>query len=378
MKYIGFPSPSYPLAVRLKKTVTLKKTNNMTANSILYFPSIEFHSDEWVKSSLLLWDNVYRIVPADYKPRDNNSIREFVDCELVRNITLDANDVKQTGDEFLELCQSLPFIPAGLEPSDEDRIHPDKIDKRLYPSLDKIADNFLHDGWLHLSKELARGYMFYLAKTVAKRRNLVRGTNDSDSWSVAPYFTEQANFDDFMCNEEAEGFYCSLLLEDLIPRNIGSVPAKDIIRFVEKRKELKEQLRIKLDLLFAKLALIENKDQAFVEVNDFISQVEYDKKELRKSMDFWRSGIQSSLFAVGVPTTLTALGAFGLSGDPFAAKKIAGSIMIGAVASYTDYKKTVKTDRDSSYASYLIQVDKLAKPDLPYELMRNLEEFIND
>jgi hypothetical protein len=181
-----------------------------------------------------------------------------------------------------------------------------------------------------------------------------------------------------MCNEEAEGFYCSLLLEDLIPQNIGSVPAKDIIRFVEKRKELKEQLRIKLDLLFAKLALIENKDQAFVEVNDFISQVEYDKKELRQSMDFWRSGIQSSLFAVGVPTTLTALGAFGLSGDPFAAKKIAGSIMIGAVASYTDYKKTVKTDRDSSYASYLIQVDKLAKPDLPYELMRNLEEFIND
>lgn len=350
----------------------------MTANSILYYPSIEFHSDEWVKSSLLLWDSVYRIVPADYKPYDSHSIREFADSGLVRDVNLDESDVKQTGDEFIELCDSLPFIPAGLEPGDEDRIHPDKIDKRLYPSLEKIADNFLHHGWLHLSKELARGYMFYLAKTVAQRRNLVRGTDDSDCWSIAPYFTEQANFDDFMCNEEAEGFYCSLFLEDLIPKNIGGVPAKEIITFVEQRKDLKEQLRIKLDTLFAKLSLIDNKEQAYIEVNDFLAQVDYDKKELRKSMGFWKSGIPSSLFAVGVPTTLTALGALGLSGDAFTAKKIASSILIGAVASYTDYNKTVKHNRDSSYVSYLLQVDKLVRPDLPYRLMRNLEEFIND
>ena len=350
----------------------------MTANSILYYPSIEFQSDEWVKSSLLLWDSVYRIVPADYKPYDNDSIREFTDSGLIRDVYLDESDVKQTGDEFLELCDSLPFVPAGLEPGDYDRIHPDKIDSRLYPSLEKIANNFLQDGWLQLSKELARGYMFYLGKTVAQRRNLVRGTDDSDSWSIAPYFTEQANFDDFMCNEESDGFYCSLFLEDLIPRNIGNVTAKEIIKFVEKRKDLKEQLRIKLDSLLAKLALIENKDQAFIEVNDFLMQVAFDKKELRKSMDFWKTDIPSSLFAVGVPITLTALGAFGLSGDAFTAKKIASSILIGAVASYSDYKKTVKSNRDSSYASYLLQVDKLVSPDLSYRLMRNLEEFIND
>lgn len=350
----------------------------MPANSILYYPSIEFHSDEWVKSSLLLWDNVYRIVPSGYDPNDNDTIREFVDSDLVRDVNLDDSDVKQTGDEFLELCDTLPFVPAGLVPSDDDRIHPDKIDKRLYPSLEKIADNFLHDGWLHLSKELARGYMFYLAKTVAQRRNFVRGTDDSDCWSIAPYFTEQANFDELMCDGEAEGFYCSLFLEDLIPQNIGDVSAKEIIKFVEKRKGLKEQLRIKLESLFSKLVLIENKEQAFVEVNDFLAQVEFDKKELRKSMHFWKSDIPSSLFAVGVPTTLTALGAFGLAGDVFTAKKITSSILIGAVASYSDYKKTIKNNRDSSYVSYLLQVDKLVRPGLPYKFMRNLEEFIND
>ena len=126
------------------------------------------------------------------------------------------------------------------------------------------------------------------------------------------------------------------------------------------------------------MALIESKDQAFIEVNDFIKQVEKNKTELRKSMDFWKSGIRSSVFAGGVPTSLTAFGAFGIDGDPFKASKIAGSILIGAVASYMNFKDTKRIDRDSSYASYLIQVDDLVRPDLPYRMMRNLEEFIND
>lgn len=113
-------------------------------------------------------------------------------------------------------------------------------------------------------------------------------------------------------------------------------------------------------------------------MNDFLKQVEEDKSELRKSMDFWKSDIPSSLFVVGVPTTLTAMGALGLSGEPFAAHKIASSVLIGAVASYSDFSKTKKQNRDSSYASYLIQVDKLVKPNTPYRLMRNFEEFMND
>ncbi len=350
----------------------------MTSNSILYYPSIEFHSDEWVKSSLLLWDNVYRIVPREYQPEDNYSIKAFVDSDLVRNIYLDETDVQKTGTEFMELYENLPFVPDGLEVGDEDRIHPEKIDKRLYPSLERIADNFLHDGWLLLPRELARGYMFYLAKTVAQRRNLVRGTDDSDSWSIAPFFTEEANFDDFVCNEQAEGFYCSLFLQDLVPQDIGNVSAKKIIQFVERRKDLKYQLRIKLDLLCQKLTTIESKEHAMLEVNDFLQQVEQDKAELRNSMDFWKSGRGSSLFAVGVPTTLTAIGALGLSGEPFSAHKIASSILIGAVASYSNFSKIKRQDRDSSYASYLIQVDKLVKPNTPYRLMRNFEEFLND
>ena len=48
--------------------------NSKISDYILYYPSIEFQSMDWVKSSILLWDNVYRIVPKGYEPNDLESI----------------------------------------------------------------------------------------------------------------------------------------------------------------------------------------------------------------------------------------------------------------------------------------------------------------
>lgn len=40
----------------------------MKPDSILYYPHIEFQDEAWVKSSLLLWNHVYRIVPSLHQP----------------------------------------------------------------------------------------------------------------------------------------------------------------------------------------------------------------------------------------------------------------------------------------------------------------------
>lgn len=351
----------------------------MLSNAILYYPRIEFQSEEWVKSSLLLWDNIYRIVPADYVPNDSRTIKEFYDNDLIRNITLTETDIKRTGEEFSDIYNNLQFTPAGLEPDDYDRIHPDKIDQRLYPFLNSISDNFLKDGWLHLPREVARGYMFYLSKTVAQRRNLVRGTNDSDSWSIAPFFTEDLNFDEFAYSNGAEGYYCSLFLEDLIPANIGEVASSTLINFVSERRSLKESLRLKLNTLNEKIAAVVDKEQVYSEVQDFLTEVEKEKKELKRSMDFQSSSnARSSIFSIGIPVGLTALGALGLMGDPFSLTKISSSISLAGLAAYSDYKKTLATQRDSSYVSYLLEVDKLPTFSYANRLARNFEEFLND
>ena len=60
----------------------------MKPDSILYYPHIEFHNVAWVKSSLLLWNHVYRIVPEGYVPNDSDDIKALVDEDLVREIKL--------------------------------------------------------------------------------------------------------------------------------------------------------------------------------------------------------------------------------------------------------------------------------------------------
>ena len=51
----------------------------MKPDSILYYPHIEFQNVAWVKSSLLLWNHVYRIVPEGYVPNDNDDIKALID-----------------------------------------------------------------------------------------------------------------------------------------------------------------------------------------------------------------------------------------------------------------------------------------------------------
>lgn len=350
----------------------------MKPDSILYYPHIEFQNEAWVKSSLLLWDHVYRIVPRGYTPNDSDDVKVLVDADLVRNITLDDSDRDETLDEFLRLCDKIEkHLPAGLVPSDEDRIHPDKIDNRLYPYLDLIGEHFIDESqWLHLSKELARGYMFKLSQVVARRRYLNKGTDDLDAWSINPYFCENANFGEFLQDKEAKGFFCSVTLEDVIPANIGGVSSHELVTFINSRKDERKLLRDKFDDLTNHLAMISNIQHADQVNQDFITELIESKDLYRKSMDNWRE-IKALPISTGVPVSLTALGYLvGVNANPFSISTIAAGLGIGGICCYADFYRAKKR-RDPSYASYLIGVDKLCK-NVTKESYTRLEEFIND
>ena len=46
---------------------------SFASRSILYYPTIEFQSETWVKASLLFWDKIYRIVPANYSGKNGEN-----------------------------------------------------------------------------------------------------------------------------------------------------------------------------------------------------------------------------------------------------------------------------------------------------------------
>lgn len=221
----------------------------------------------------------------------------------------------------------------------------------MYPYLDLIGEHFIDEyNWLHLSKELARGYMFKLSQVVARIRNLNRGTDDIDAWSINPYFCENGNFGDFLQDSDAKGFFCSVTLEDVIPENIGDVRSSDLISFVKKRKDERRLLREKFDDFTSHLAKISNLQHAGQINMDFVKELTESKEEYRKSMGPWKDFAARSI-TTGVPvslTTLETLRSFNSPEfDPFNLISIAGSLVVGAICSYLNFYRA-KTNRGPS------------------------------
>ena len=56
--------------------------------------------------------------------------------------------------------------------------------------------------------------MFKLSQVVARIRNLNRGTDDLDAWSINPFFSENGNSGEILHDPEAKGFFCSVTLSN--------------------------------------------------------------------------------------------------------------------------------------------------------------------
>jgi hypothetical protein len=73
----------------------------------LYYPSIMFKDDSWVKCAALYWDKMGRIVPSDYKPDDSTTVRQLTEeLGFVVNFEPSAEDLKAVAGIFLDLLNS--------------------------------------------------------------------------------------------------------------------------------------------------------------------------------------------------------------------------------------------------------------------------------
>ena len=330
---------------------------------VLYFPSIEFQSDNWVKSSLLYWDKIYRIVPENYEPNDSELILEAKEKDLIRNIVLDEKEIRATGDMFLEFTKHLEFLPAGLEAgSDYHSVHADKIDSRLYPSLHELGNIYNKDGWLNFPTELARGYMFYLATVVAKNRGgFSMSTDNLDSWVMSSFFTENGNFNEYTYDRNAEGYYSSLIIDGFIPADLSNVSIDSIVNFCDDEKEQKNKFRNQISNFATSLSKCKNSDTVGELIEDYNLEIKNAKSDLKGSMSFiskLKPCFYTSLIA-GIPLAKSAFDYIaGCTQDQFDYNLIGESFAITAVACYKDYSQAKTHRKQNTFASYLIDIDK--------------------
>lgn len=347
--------------------------------SVLYYPSIEIASDRWLKATLLLWDCVYRIVPTTYTPSDSFPVRTAAENGLVRPIILESEDFSAICGEFKSFLKKLPWLPAGLHGGRTNRLHKEKIDAQLYPALEKLATKVDPDGFLELPCNLSRGYMMYLAKSVSARRNLATVTDDRHAWTISPYFRERANFGECVYDREAPALHCSLIFCDLVPSSLVDLDMRQIIDFVEKRKDERSQLRQTIQTFADEIAMCQSESHAAELRAHYVARLEKAKDNFRRSMDFCSPNERYALLTLGIPVSATVFGALGQLGDPFDIWKVGASVLMGAIAAYAKHKKVKAANRRESDVSYLVDIDEeLIERNAVPRYDRIFEEFIND
>jgi hypothetical protein len=225
--------------------------------NILYYPTINIPTNDWLKNAVLYWDEVSSIVPKDYKDKplvNLNSDIDYLMCEgefrAIKPDTLIKENwkmLKQFQDEMIEIIESpqfksvydkrlgsysrihdykVPKTAMGKGPM----IHQDKISMSLIDFLKdkglarKIKDN--HE-WLMFERTTALVYMSVLAKYLAyvDKQQTVIGTD------LAVY--EKLNFQPLSDGEVSAVLSCDL--RGLIPSPGSQVKIKDIVKFKRKR-----------------------------------------------------------------------------------------------------------------------------------------------
>lgn len=355
------------------------------SKEVLYYPTIEFFDETWLKASLCIWDKIYRIVPPSYNPKDSGEVKIAVDNGLVEDIRLNKSDLAQTAELFELYLDDAPIVPAAVEGWENInvRLHHEKVDARILPILESMAKKFDPDGFLSISKEVANIYMLFLADVVSKRRCINKLTDDGDMFAIMHYFANDANFDELIYNEEAKETTSSLVIASLLPKDLQYMNINEVIKFREKTDESRIAFRQSIDELVSELCHIEDTDFVKERITEFQKNIEKNNKAIIKQAGKGLKDFAYSLLSIGLPTSMSALTLLSDGNNVYDLTQIGNACFIGVVSALANATQTKRQNWKNTDSFYYHQLDKVfgSKKGLRFTIPsfhRIYEEFIND
>jgi hypothetical protein len=169
------------------------------ANQALYYPWIEIRDEQWLKTSLLYWDELRTIVPESIEtPYTTNSTRFLSDEGILRPIRVrsDMEEIEDISDSVLTYLSTNEGarvvatngyknsviheekLPYKFEQFAD--IHPEKLPIRIRHELRHLFKKSDRDGsWLSVDSGFADFYMTLLASKLSERTGSSLVTADS-------------------------------------------------------------------------------------------------------------------------------------------------------------------------------------------------------
>jgi len=333
--------------------------NNFFSNRVLYYPHIEFIDDTWLKCAILLWDKVYRIVPQSYVPKDSDDVIVAIENNFVHKIQLTQDDLEQTAKAFIDFTESIPFKPSGFSSSTYDvRLHSEKIDSRIIDYFKERSHGFLQNGFLRIDRDIANGYMFFLASTIARRRNIQKATDDIDMYSAMTYFDYDGQFDEDISSSLREEGVLNIIVENLIPADISTLPMSTIIDISNASKKSKIDFREKLSKTAIEMTKIEEPEFMKELLNDFKSDMLMVNVEKRKALSEFIKETAISYLYLGLPVCVASViqTFFKNPSEFISTNAISQGLMLSGVSTLADSGKRFRASWNEKKNNYLLQI----------------------
>ncbi len=389
------------------------------ARRCLYYPFIHFRDDAWLKLSALYWDDVTRIVPRAYTPRDNREVRALEDAGVLKRV--DPSSYEQpVGSLFTvlldryaaKLVRRYDISQRDGWPANPERfgvktgrvssqslafIHCSKLEPALLEQLLKLKLAVpSHDRrWLGMHPAIVSAYMIALAGEISRRRGLqpisdnvthVSGVTSCTVEDLAralvgdvnlskkrPLTTEAASKRGKAPDLAAERV-AFVTLRMVLPGRLDGVSAKRILELRARHGGARQAFHGYVDSVGTQLA---SADIAEPEALDEHIRLEYERRlkpELTELSRGLRSlGVGSFLGTFGVAVALPIGSLLGASPST-AAAAVAGA-SLGVAALSHRQRESAQSLVKASPASFLFVTEKLRPRTLAQRVGESLRRF---
>jgi hypothetical protein len=317
----------------------------------LYYPRAEFPSVAWVKSALLYWEGLLRIVPDGRVPSDPPDIAKLVQAGVIQDLS-PAPFRNAAADAFGTRLDDLLRSRAGAPIEDEwscagptqqdgsgEQVHLTELEQGLVRKLESKHLLSAAGEWAQMSPAVARLYQITMANEAAQQL-FAAPVTDSTRCSVAStYFSSKK----LACDPKAvppDGLQWAQLYTPFPSQEAaGALSVESLLQLRAKYPELRRAFRESVERRTADIATLPSPQaiRAHLEAlaHEMEEQLELTRKALRKAKvhDTWSFIGVSAPIAIGAvtalagaPALLTAVGTFGTVGlggvDWFLEKKM--------------------------------------------------------
>jgi hypothetical protein len=217
----------------------------------LLYPSINLTNIKTIKTFLLLYDDLYRIVPEGYRAKDDPEIEDFIaEYGKVSDIS-PAEYAIGTSLRFKKRYSQWSRTAAVFNYEDDNHffswMRSEKIDEELRNEL--ISNGLLirKGDWLEGKDDVIRFYMYYLANEISKGKDLTLLSDKISSWTVEEFVRHDGHYYNESPREGQrlephQSLLLNMLMENYIPSTIENISFREIIEFQDDYRNERDRL----------------------------------------------------------------------------------------------------------------------------------------